>query len=198
MSSQIESSVELSVVIPCFNEQEVLQTLYERLSACCKACVASSYEVLLIDDGSSDLTWLLIKQISNNDSNFVGVRLSRNHGHQLALTAGLKLCKGNRIFVIDADLQDPPELLSDMMNLMDQGADVVYGRRIQRHGESFFKKVTALIFYRLLSRMSDISLPTDVGDFRLMSRRVVDVLKFYAGGIQVYSRNGRLGRVSAR
>jgi dolichol-phosphate mannosyltransferase len=100
----------------------------------------------------------------------------RNHGHQLALTAGLTICRGNRILIIDADLQDPPELLEDMMALMDKGADVVYGQRRRRDGESLFKRASAAAFYRLIGRMTDVDIPTDTGDFRLMSRRVLDLL----------------------
>jgi dolichol-phosphate mannosyltransferase len=100
----------------------------------------------------------------------------RNHGHQLALTAGLTLCRGERVLIIDADLQDPPELLPDMMALMDQGADVVYGQRRQRDGESLFKRATAAAFYRLIGRMTDVEIPLDAGDFRLITRRVLDLL----------------------
>ena len=110
------------------------------------------------------------------DPRIVAVQLMRNHGHQLALTAGLTVCRGERILIIDADLQDPPELLPDMMALMDQGADVVYGQRRQRDGESLFKRATAAAFYRLIGRMTDVEIPLDAGDFRLMTRRVLDLL----------------------
>jgi glycosyltransferase involved in cell wall biosynthesis len=106
----------------------------------------------------------------------VAVRLMRNHGHQLALTAGLSVCRGERILIIDADLQDPPELLVDMMRMMDEGADVVYGQRRQRDGESLFKRATAAAFYRLIGRLTDVQIPPDAGDFRLVTRRVLDLL----------------------
>lgn len=106
----------------------------------------------------------------------LGINLARNHGHQLALSAGLSLCRGRRVFVIDADLQDPPELLPQMMRLMDEGADVVYGQRKSRAGETTFKKATATVFYRLLHRLADTTISLDAGDFRLMRRKVVDVL----------------------
>ncbi|MEO1351591.1 MAG: glycosyltransferase family 2 protein [Cyanobacteria bacterium J06635_15] len=167
----------LSVVVPCFNEQEVLNALYHRLSTVCRVCVGESYEMILVDDGSFDATWPLIKHFSQQDAHVVGVNLSRNHGQQLALTAGLFLCRGQRVFIVDADLQDPPELLDSMMRLMDQGADVVYGRRIQRHGETWLKKLTASAFYRALKWMTDVDIPTDTGDFRLMDRKVVEVLR---------------------
>jgi len=111
------------------------------------------------------------------DCHIVGLALSRNHGHQLALTAGLSVCRGNRILIIDADLQDPPELLGEMMALMDQGADVVYGQRVSRAGETWHKKTTASLFYRLLSTMTDLPIPSDTGDFRLISRRALLVLQ---------------------
>ncbi|MBF1999662.1 MAG: glycosyltransferase family 2 protein [Synechococcales cyanobacterium M58_A2018_015] len=168
---------DLSVVVPCFNEQDVLESLYQRLTQVCQDCVGDRYEILLIDDGSSDLTWPLIKRLTQRDAHIIGVNLSRNHGHQLALTAGLFLCRGQRVFIIDADLQDPPELLTAMMEQMDNGADVVYGKRIRREGETWFKKTTASLFYRLLNWMTDVEIPVDTGDFRLMDRNVVEVLR---------------------
>src|SRR3954451_12307658 len=110
------------------------------------------------------------------DPRIVAVRLMRNHGHQLALTAGLSICRGERVLIIDADLQDPPELLPDMMALVDQGADVVYGQRRMRDGESLFKRAAAAAFYRLIGRMTDVEIPLDAGDFRLVTRRVLDLL----------------------
>jgi polyisoprenyl-phosphate glycosyltransferase len=171
------SDIKLSAVVPCFNEQEVLESLYQRLSKACQVCVGESYEILLVDDGSSDLTWSMIKRLTQRDRHIIGINLSRNHGHQLALTAGLSLCRGQRVFVIDADLQDPPELLGAMMQQMDAGADVVYGKRLQRHGETWFKKTTASLFYRILNSMTEVDIPVDTGDFRLMNRQVVDVLQ---------------------
>ena len=136
----------------------------------------SSHEIILVDDGSRDGTWALIERLSAGDQHVVGVRLLRNHGHQLAAMAGLALARGDRVLLIDADLQDPPELLASMMSLMDDGADVVYGKRSKREGESRFKLVTASLFYRLLSRLTDVPIPRDTGDFRLMTRKVVDIL----------------------
>lgn len=115
-------------------------------------------------------------ELSASDPRVVAINLSRNHGHQLALSAGLQMCKGERIFIIDADLQDPPELLPLMMARMDDGCDVIYGQRIKREGETVFKKTTAMAFYRLLDRLVDIDIPRDTGDFRLMSRRALDIL----------------------
>jgi dolichol-phosphate mannosyltransferase len=166
----------LSVVVPCFNEQESLGELVRRVSAACNGVVGHDYELILVNDGSADGTWPEILRLSQKHHEIVGVNLARNHGHQLALTAGLSLAKGERIFIIDADLQDPPELLSEMMKQLDAGADVAFGQRIQRDGETAFKKFTASLFYRLLRHLADAPIPTDAGDFRLMDRRVLDVL----------------------
>lgn len=166
----------VSVVVPCYNEQEGIHELHRRVSSVCEACVGDSYELVLVNDGSKDATWKIMGEISGADKHVVAVNLSRNHGHQLALTAGLQMCRGERIFVLDADLQDPPELLPQMMARMDEGVDVVFGQRIKREGETLFKKASAYAFYRFLERMVDIEIPRDTGDFRLMSRRAVDVL----------------------
>ena len=162
--------------MPCYNEEESLPELHRRLSEACRAAVADDYEIVLVNDASRDRTWGLILDLVEKDPNLVGVSLTRNHGHQLALTAGLNLCAGERVFIIDADLQDPPELLGEMMRLMDTGADVVYGRRKQRRGEGPFKKLSAAAFYRVFNQMADLKLPVDTGDFRLMSRRAVELL----------------------
>jgi polyisoprenyl-phosphate glycosyltransferase len=162
---------QLSVVAPCFNEADGLMELHRRLSAACADVVADAYEIVLVDDGSVDATALVFAELARRDRHFVGVGLSRNYGHQLALTAGLWVCRGDRALIIDADLQDPPELLGAMMALMDEGADVVYGQRIARPGESWRKRATAGLFYRALRSLSDVDIPLDSGDFRLMNRR---------------------------
>lgn len=165
----------LSVVAPCYNEQDVLPEFLRRVGAVLESLVGSS-EIVLVDDGSRDRTWETMTAAAAADPRIVAVRLMRNHGHQLALTAGLSVCRGERILIIDADLQDPPELLPDMMALMDQGADVVYGQRRQRDGESLFKRASAAGFYRLINRLTDVDIPADAGDFRLVTRRVLDLL----------------------
>ena len=165
----------LSVVVPCYNEEGSLPELHRRVSAVCRS-ITDSHEILLVNDGSKDKTWQIILQLAASDPHIVGVNLSRNHGHQLALTAGLSVCRGDRVMVIDADLQDPPELLTQMMAEIDRGADVVYGQRRSRAGESFFKKASASAFYRLLNKLVDVEIPVDTGDFRLMTRQVVDEL----------------------
>jgi len=166
----------LSVVVPCYNEEAVLPELERRLEAVCQQTTGNDYEILLVNDGSRDRTWPAIQSIASRAPNVVGVNLSRNVGHQLAITAGLSLSRGERVLVIDADLQDPPELLPEMMAMMDGGADVVYGQRIEREGDALFKRATAYLFYRLLSVFSEVAIPKDTGDFRLISRTVVDAL----------------------
>lgn len=169
-------AIKLSVVVPCFNEAQGIVELHRRVTKACSDAVVDSYEIVLVDDGSSDETWHRIASISNEDVRVTGVRLSRNYGHQVALSAGLVTARGDRILIIDADLQDPPELLSEMMSLMDKGVDVVYGQRLTRSGETGFKKLTASAFYRVLDKLVDVKIPVDTGDFRLMSRRALNVL----------------------
>lgn len=165
----------LSIVVPCMNEQDVIPTLVDRLAVAIKPWRRDA-EIVLVDDGSSDGTWEAIQDACLHCPNLVGVRLSANRGHQVALTAGLEAAKGDRIMMLDADLQDPPELLSDMMQMMDNGYDVVYGRRIERQGETIFKRATAYMFYRLLNTMSDVPIPRDTGDFRLVNRTTLDAV----------------------
>ncbi len=165
----------LSIVIPCYNEEACLDVLYARVSAVAHAVAGDAHEIVLINDGSRDSTWEKLRAIAAADPRVTAIGLSRNHGHQLALTAGLDLCRGEHILILDADLQDPPELLADMLRMMeDEHADVVYAVRRQRAGESWSKKLTAALFYRLLDRLTDTPIPLDTGDFRLMTRRALD------------------------
>jgi dolichol-phosphate mannosyltransferase len=167
----------LSIVVPCFNEEACLAALHERLTVAARTSVGDDYEIVLVNDGSRDGSWAIMRALVAGDPHIVAVNLSRNHGHQLALTAGLDLCRGDMILIIDADLQDPPELLPDMIELMRaEQADVVYGVRKSRAGETAFKRATAHGFYRLLSRATEVDIPLDAGDFRLMSRRALDAL----------------------
>ena len=167
----------LSIVVPCFNEQACLGQLHDRLSAAAASAAGSDYELILVNDGSRDGSWQAMRQMAASDPHVVAVNLSRNHGHQLALTAGLDLSRGESVLIIDADLQDPPELLPAMLDTMRrEGADVVYGVRKSRAGETAFKRATAHGFYRLLSRATEVDIPLDAGDFRLMSRRALDAL----------------------
>lgn len=169
--------MDLSVVAPCMNEEEGLEAFYLRLLNVIKISGLNEYEIILIDDGSSDKTWHLIQTLHGFNPNVFGIRLSRNFGHQAALTAGLKRATGEYIFIIDSDLQDPPELLVPMIEKMKTGYDVVYGQRKVRRGETFFKLITAKLFYRFLSFMSDIQIPKDTGDFRLMNRKVLEAYR---------------------
>jgi dolichol-phosphate mannosyltransferase len=165
----------LSIVVPCFNEEPCLHELHARLSAAARGVAGKAYEIVLVNDGSRDGSWEVIRQLAESDPHLVGVNLSRNHGHQLALTAGLDLCAGECILIIDADLQDPPELLPEMISTMERElADVVFGVRRARAGETAFKRATASLFYRLLSRLAETPIPRDAGDFRLLSRRALD------------------------
>lgn len=168
--------MELSVVIPCYNEQESLNEAHRRVTAACAAAGVKDYEIVLVNDGSRDDTPRLMRELHAADRHVCIVDLSRNYGHQVALSAGLAQARGDFIFVIDADLQDPPELLAPMMERMRaaDAPDVLYGQRRKRHGEKWLKRVTSRGFYRVLSFLSDIPIPEDVGDFRLMNRRVLD------------------------
>ena len=166
----------LSVAVPCYNEAGVLEELYRRLTVACRA-VSHEYEIVMVNDGSRDPTWDIICDLARRDIHVIGVNLTRNRGHQIALTAGLAHCRGDRILIIDADLQDPPELLPQMWALMDAGAEVVYGQRQSRQGETKFKTWTARLFYRLIRKLTDVPIPEDTGDFRLISRRVADVFR---------------------
>jgi dolichol-phosphate mannosyltransferase len=169
--------MKLSIVVPCYNEEACLPALHERLSAAARATFRDDYEIILVNDGSKDRSWPIMTAMAAADPHLVAVNLSRNHGHQLALTAGLDLSRGDVVLVIDADLQDPPELLGDMVDTMRrEEADVVYGVRKSRAGETAFKRATAHGFYRLLANATDVDIPLDAGDFRLISRRALDVL----------------------
>jgi polyisoprenyl-phosphate glycosyltransferase len=165
---------DLSVVSPCFNEEDGLLEFHRRVSAVA-AGTGLPYEIVLVDDGSRDRTWDLMQELAAADPHLVCVKLSRNHGQQLALTAGLSACRGKRVLILDADLQDPPELLPQMLAVMDQGAEVVYGQRRRRAGEKRAKLATSALFYRLINKLIDVPIPPDTGDFRLLSRRVLDV-----------------------
>lgn len=163
----------LSVVAPCMNEEDGLEVFYLRVLTTLKTLCISDYEIILIDDGSTDDTWGMITSLHNRDSRVKGIKLSRNFGHQAALTAGLNQARGEYTFIIDSDLQDPPELLGQMLEKLQMGFDVVYGQRRQRAGETKFKLMTATLFYRTLSKLSDIEIPKDTGDFRLIKSKVL-------------------------
>ncbi|MDR2650502.1 MAG: glycosyltransferase family 2 protein [Clostridiales bacterium] len=167
---------EFSVVIPAYNEQEVIEESYKRLSAVMTR-INESYELIFIDDGSRDKTAQILARICEADKNVKLLRFSRNFGHMPAITAGMDYALGGAVLVIDADLQDPPELFPQMIEKWREGYDVVYGKRSERKGETVFKKLTAGLYYRFLRRMTDVDLPVDTGEFRLIDRKVCDVIK---------------------
>jgi len=164
----------LSWVVPVYNEEDGLGELLRRLKLASVEIVGEDYEIVCVNDGSTDGSLDFLK--SQEQPALVVVDLARNYGHQIALTAGLEAARGARVLIIDADLQDPPELVGPMMALMDDGNDVVYGVRKKRDGENWFKLGTAYAFYRLVSKLSSTPIAPDAGDFRLMSRRAVDNL----------------------
>ncbi|MDQ7005789.1 MAG: glycosyltransferase family 2 protein [Acidobacteriota bacterium] len=165
----------LSVVIPVYNEEEVLPHMYARLTEVLEK-LDESYEILLVNDGSRDRSLEIMVELRERDPRVTLVNLARNFGHQLAVTAGLDHARGQAVVIIDADLQDPPEVIPAMLERWREGYDVVYGQRVARAGESLFKKLTAAAFYRFLRRMTSVDIPVDTGDFRLLSRRVVDAM----------------------
>ncbi|CCQ61804.1 glycosyltransferase family 2 protein [Crocosphaera watsonii] len=166
----------LSVVVPCYNEEEVIPITHNRLIFVLEE-ITPQFELIYIDDGSQDETPNHLRQLQQHDQRVKVVFLSRNFGHQMAITAGLDHISGDAVVLIDADLQDPPEVIKEMVNRWYEGYDVVYGVRTDRQGETPFKLWSAKAFYRMMNRLSDVPIPLDTGDFRLMDRRVVEALK---------------------
>jgi dolichol-phosphate mannosyltransferase len=167
----------LSIVVPCFNEEEVVSETVRRLKALRGELANLDVEVIFVDDGSNDRTRDLLKSFAAEDDGIRLIAFARNFGHQIAVTAGVDAAKGDAVVLIDADLQDPPEVIHEMISKWRDGFDVVYGVRTDRKGESLFKRMTARWFYRLLNSLSDVPIPLDTGDFRLISRRVADTLR---------------------
>ncbi|MCG9582937.1 glycosyltransferase family 2 protein [Vibrio tubiashii] len=168
-----QSSVTLSVVVPYFNEQEVLPELHQRLSSVLD-CLADTSEIIYIDDGSTDNSLAIVESFTSRSSSIQSVSLSRNFGKEAAMSAGLEHCHGLAVIIIDSDLQDPPELIPQMLDKWREGYDVVNMQRAERLGETWFKRQSAAVFYRLLNSMVKSEIPENVGDFRLLSREVVD------------------------
>jgi dolichol-phosphate mannosyltransferase len=166
----------ISIVVPCYNEQEVFGETYRRLTATFEQLDSSKYqyEIIFVNDGSRDNTLEQIQEIIKIDTRIKGINFSRNFGHQIAITAGLDNCKGDAAVVIDADLQDPPSVILEMVKKWEEGYDVIFGKRNARAGESTFKLLTAKWFYRFINRLSDVDMPLDTGDFRLMDRNALD------------------------
>ncbi len=165
----------LSVVVPAYNEFPVLEEFHQRISDVLGA-TGMSYEIIYIDDGSTDDTAVLLNRLRDEDPAVAVIELSRNFGKEVALTAGLDHARGDAVIIIDADLQDPPELIDEFLREWRNGYDIVYGRRTDREGESWLKITTAKWFYRVINRLSDVEIPRDSGDFRLISRRALDAL----------------------
>lgn len=165
--------IQYSIVVPVYNEEEVIHETYRRLTEVMRS-TGEAYELLFVNDGSRDRTDEIIKAYSQKDESVILLDFSRNFGHQIAITAGMDYSRGKAVVVIDADLQDPPELILEMIKKWKQGYDVVYAKRTKRKGETVFKKQTAKMFYRFLHSMTDIDIPLDTGDFRLLDRRVCD------------------------
>jgi len=166
----------LSIVIPMYNEELVVEKCYERVHKVIEELKEYETEIIVVDDGSKDRTIQILEKISENDNTIKIISFSRNFGHQSAVTAGLKETTGDAVIIIDADMQDPPELIKDMVNMWEEGNDIVYAVRKKRKGESIFKVLSAKMFYKILYSLSEVEIPKDTGDFRLVDRKVVDVI----------------------
>lgn len=174
--SHAPASFKLAIVAPCYNEEGGLAEFARRVKAVCTS-LGCGHEIILVNDGSRDRTWPVACELADRDATVKVVNLLRNFGHQAAVTAGLDVAEGDAIVLIDSDLQDPPEVIPEMIARWQAGADVVYGQRRTREGESGFKRLTAKIFYRVLQRMTKSNIPSDTGDFRLMDRKVAEALR---------------------
>ena len=170
----MQNNIYISIIVPCFNEDKVINETYKQLTEQISV-IEKSYEIIFINDGSKDTTLDLLKKIANNDIHIKIIDFSRNFGHQCAVSAGLKYCSGEIAAIIDADLQDPPAVILEMIKIMEtEQANVVYGVRKHRKGESWFKLATAKWFYRILNALSEVKFPLDTGDFRILDRKVID------------------------
>ena len=166
----------ISVIVPMYYEEKVAEECYKRLTACLQKLTDYTYEIIIIDDGSKDKTLEILENIASKDDKVKVISFSRNFGHQAAVTAGLKHVSGDAIIIIDADLQDPPELIPQMIQLWEQGNEIIYAKRKKRKGESPFKLLSAKLFYQILNALSDTEIPKDTGDFRLVDKKVVDTI----------------------
>ena len=164
----------LSLIVPVYNEEEVLETSFSRMDAVMKK-IGYPYEIIYVNDGSRDGSMKILRNIAKNNPQVKVRSFSRNFGHQLAVTCGMDAAKGDALIIIDVDLQDPPEVIEQMVKAWENGADIAYGKRLKRQGETIFKKLTAAAYYRLLKSMSATAIPLDTGDFRLIDRKVADV-----------------------
>jgi glycosyltransferase involved in cell wall biosynthesis len=171
----MSNSTVYSVIVPLYNEELVIGESYKRLKKVMD-CAEDNYEIIFVNDGSKDKTRDKVEEICKNDEKIKLINFSRNFGHQAAITAGMDLALGDAVIVIDADLQDPPEVILKMIEKWKEGYEVIYGKRIKREGETLFKKITAKLFYRVLKSMTTVNIPVDTGDFRLIDRKVCDAL----------------------
>jgi dolichol-phosphate mannosyltransferase len=167
---------DLSIVVPVYNEEKSIRLMYDRLLASITV-ISSNFEIIFVNDGSRDNSFLELVKLSKEDARVKYINFSRNFGHQIAVTAGLDKTKGAAVVIIDGDLQDPPEVIPEMYAKHKEGFEVVYGQRLKRKGESFFKKITAKYFYRILKKITNVNIPVDTGDFRLIDRKIVNDLK---------------------
>ena len=165
--------IQYSIVVPVYNEEDVIHETYRRLTEVMLS-TGEAYELIFVNDGSRDKTAEIIKEYTEQDPSVVLLDFSRNFGHQIAITAGMDYSKGKAVVVMDADLQDPPELILEMIDRWKQGYDVVYAKRTKRNGETVFKNLSAKLFYRFLRSMTEVDIPLDTGDFRLLDRKVCD------------------------
>ena len=174
--NDVLKSMEISIVVPLYNEEKNIRLMHDRLvSSILK--ITSNFEIIYVNDGSKDNSFLELLKLSNEDERVKYINFSRNFGHQIAVTAGLDYSKGTAVVIIDGDLQDPPEVIPEMYAKHKEGFEVVYGQRLKRKGDNFFKKITAKYFYRILKKITSISIPLDTGDFRLIDRKIVNDLK---------------------
>ena len=168
--------MEISIVVPLYNEEKNIRLMHDRLvSSILK--ITSNFEIIYVNDGSNDNSFLELLKLSNEDERVKYINFSRNFGHQIAVTAGLDYSKGAAVVIIDGDLQDPPEVIPEMYAMYKEGFEVVYGQRLKRKGDNFFKKITAKYFYRILKKITSINIPLDTGDFRLIDQKIVKDLK---------------------
>jgi glycosyltransferase involved in cell wall biosynthesis len=170
------NKLKISIVVPVYNEEKSIQLMYARLLASISK-ISSNFEIIYVNDGSRDNSFLELVKLSKEDARVKYINFSRNFGHQIAVTAGLDYSKGDAVVIIDGDLQDPPEVIPEMYAKHKEGFEVVYGQRLKRKGESFFKKITAKYFYRILKKITNVNIPVDTGDFRLIDRKIVNDLK---------------------
>ena len=174
-----ENNKKITIVVPMYNEEKVVEECYKRIKINLEKIEKYDYEIIFVNDGSKDRTLEILENKAQSDKKIKIISFSRNFGHQAAVSAGLQNVTGDAIIIIDADLQDPPELIPDMLKLWEQGNDIVYGKRIKRDGENLFKLFSAKMFYKTLNVLSDVDIPADTGDFRLVDRKVVDIINTF-------------------